>query len=221
MKLTIDDLSIKKSSRAKSITVRMDKLGGFVVTFPASFSDRKIGIYLKRNSNDILESISRILSSIAPQTIFTMDSVFTTFSHRLVIGYHIGETKYIVNNDSTEVLISNEDDIFDVKIQAVIRKAIEVTLKQECKVYIPKLVEKIAKENGFEYGKLGFRASTTRWGSCSNKKNLSFNVHLMRLPEHLIEYIVVHELVHTEFMNHQKEFWDRVLSILPNARVQK
>ena len=70
----------------------------------------------------------------------------------------------------------------------------------------------------FSYNRISVKNQSTRWGSCSAKKNLNFNYRIIHLPETLADYIVVHELCHLKELNHSKEFWDLVSDTLPNHR---
>ena len=62
------------------------------------------------------------------------------------------------------------------------------------------------------------RNSKTRWGSCSYENNINLNLHLMRLPNHLIDYVILHELVHTKIKNHSKDFWNLLDVVTGNAK---
>lgn len=62
------------------------------------------------------------------------------------------------------------------------------------------------------------REQRTRWGSCSGKNNISLNVKLVLLPEELIDYVILHELVHTRIHNHGKKFWDELDIYTGNAK---
>ena len=65
----------------------------------------------------------------------------------------------------------------------------------------------LAEVHGFQYNRLYLRNQKTRWGSCSSKNNISLNICLVRLPQRLMDYIILHELVHTRIKNHGKEFY--------------
>lgn len=79
-------------------------------------------------------------------------------------------------------------------------------LRKEAKAYLPQRVAWIANQFGFNYNRVSVKDTKTRWGSCSMKKNINLSLYLMRLPEHLIDYIILHELCHTVHMNHGDEF---------------
>ena len=63
-----------------------------------------------------------------------------------------------------------------------------------------------------------FRKSKRQWGSCSSKNILCFNTMMMKLPHHVIQYIIVHELAHIKHKHHQKAFWQLVEHHLPEYK---
>lgn len=74
---------------------------------------------------------------------------------------------------------------------------------------------------GFLYLRVAIRDQRTRWGSASRKKNLNFNYRIVKLPEHLADYIIVHELCHLAHLNHSEAFWDAVARTIPDHRARR
>lgn len=72
---------------------------------------------------------------------------------------------------------------------------------------------------GFEYNRVAIRNQKTCWGSCTSKKNLNFSYKLMFLPQHLMDYVIVHELCHLHELNHGRNFWNLVAQTLPEYKV--
>jgi len=68
------------------------------------------------------------------------------------------------------------------------------------------------------YNRVFVKNQKTRWGSCSNKKNINLNINLVTLPEELMDYAIVHELVHTKILNHSSQFWDLLKKFMKNAK---
>ena len=91
-------------------------------------------------------------------------------------------------------------------------------LAEEALKRIPERVRHFAPLVGVTYGGITIRNQHTRWGSCSSKGNLNFNCLLMLTPDHVIDYVVVHELCHRLEMNHSARFWAQVGRVLPNYR---
>lgn len=71
---------------------------------------------------------------------------------------------------------------------------------------------------GYVYQRVAIRNQKSRWGSCTEGGNLNFSYKLMFLPPELMDYIIVHELCHTEELNHSRAFWHLVASVLPDYR---
>ena len=104
----------------------------------------------------------------------------------------------------------------------------EVLSEQEIKLLytkakriIPQKVRYYAGIMGVEYGRITIRMQKSRWGSCSGRGNLNFNCLLMRTPDEIIDYVVVHELCHLKEMNHSPAFWAEVEKILPDYKERR
>lgn len=74
---------------------------------------------------------------------------------------------------------------------------------------------------GYTYKRISIRNQKTRWGSCSKQGNLNFHYKIAFLPEHLADYIIVHELCHLKEMNHSKKFWDQVARTMPDHKARR
>lgn len=73
----------------------------------------------------------------------------------------------------------------------------------------------------FSYKRISIKNQKTRWGSCSSKGNLNFHYKIIMLPEHLVDYLIVHELCHLGQMNHSKAFWDLVARTIPDYQIRQ
>lgn len=93
------------------------------------------------------------------------------------------------------------------------KKRAKEVLSEKCRIF--------SKRMGVSYGRITVREQKTRWGSCSAKGNLSFNWKLIRMPEEIQDYLVVHELAHRLEMNHSPAFWAVVERELPDYRARR
>jgi Predicted metal-dependent hydrolase len=115
--------------------------------------------------------------------------------------------KFFLENQSTILQKVKEKEKEDLPKQAITQQQ-EAELRYKAKQFLPGELERLAKEHGFVYKEIKIRKSKTRWGSCSSKLTISLSIYLMLLPQHLIEYILLHELCHTVHMNHGTAFWE-------------
>jgi predicted metal-dependent hydrolase len=79
--------------------------------------------------------------------------------------------------------------------------------------------EKLAQETGFTYNRVAVRSQKKRWGSCSSRNNINLNIKLVRLPQELMDYVILHELVHTRIKSHGKVFWDELDKYVGDSKV--
>lgn len=83
-------------------------------------------------------------------------------------------------------------------------------LMKKAREYLPYRLEYLAKRFGYQYNRCRLSHANTRWGSCSSNRTISLNIGLMKLPEPLRDYVIIHELAHLNHMNHSKAFWIEV-----------
>ncbi|MFC1865943.1 M48 family metallopeptidase [Chloroflexota bacterium] len=90
--------------------------------------------------------------------------------------------------------------------------------KEKARTILVKRLYYLAAKNGFSYNRVFIRNQKTRWGSCSSKNNISLNMKLVILPEELIDYVILHELVHTKKKNHSKDFWTEMDKLVEHSK---
>jgi len=165
-------------------------------------------------------------------------------SHNLMIGHriqaavHPGKMRWwrcynnnCLHNQDCKIQFSNKilillklyypktANIRDKRVQNFIRKGIEEAWRIEAKKTLPERLYQLAKQFNFNYNGVSIKNSTSRWGSCSGKNNINLSLHLMRLPDQLIDYVILHELTHTVHKNHGTRFWNLLQKVCPETIV--
>jgi predicted metal-dependent hydrolase len=79
-------------------------------------------------------------------------------------------------------------------------------------------LRQLAARYRFEYNRVFIRNQRTRWGSCSHHNNISLNTKLVMLPPELMDYVILHELVHTRVHDHSRRFWAELDRYVGDAR---
>ena len=90
--------------------------------------------------------------------------------------------------------------------------------RHEARIILVKRLDELAKVHGFRYNRVFIRNQKTRWGSCSSKNNINLNIKLVRLPERLTDFVIIHELVHTRIKSHNKKFYAELEQIVNDRK---
>jgi len=105
----------------------------------------------------------------------------------------------------------------ELEHENILRNSVKVD-RAEAKTKLLGRLNHLTKKNGFTYNRVFIRNQKTRWASCSVKNNINLNLNLVSLPDELIDYVILHELVHTRVKNHSKTFWAELDRLVGNAK---
>ena len=101
-------------------------------------------------------------------------------------------------------------------------------LKKEATITLSSRTRELALQHGFTapdgsplYKKITLKNNKSNWGSCSAKGNINLNIRLHLLPEHLRDYVILHELCHLRHMNHGPEFKKLLSSLCPRTELKR
>lgn len=93
--------------------------------------------------------------------------------------------------------------------------------KEAARVLVHERLSALNASYNFAYNRVAIRDTRSRWGSCSQKKNLNFNYRIIFLPPHLADYLIVHELCHLAEFNHGPRFWALVAEAVPEYKIHR
>ena len=209
-----------KKPKVKNINIRLYADGRVKATLP-HYSSYSQAIKVVRNKIPwiLKQRIKLKKYEQKQQIIINSDTVFPYLKHKIEL-IPIGSTREQIKiyNGILKIFYHDGINIEDKRIQNLIRKGITEAMRIEAKMFLPKRVEELADEYEFSYRRVFVKNAKTLWGSCSSKNNINLNLHLMRLPEKLRDYIIIHELAHTVHRNHGPEFWGLLDHYFGDAR---
>ncbi|HEY5668180.1 MAG TPA: SprT family zinc-dependent metalloprotease [Candidatus Saccharimonadales bacterium] len=141
-------------------------------------------------------------------------------AHRLCFEQQAVTTRINSRIVANEVRISYPAslDLSAHPVQQAAHKASIRALRKEAETLLPQRLKALASQMGYEYKSVGVKQLKSRWGSCNTHKEITLNLFLMQLPWHLIDYVLVHELVHTKVMQHGAPFWQEFEKYVPDAK---
>ncbi|QNK88776.1 MULTISPECIES: M48 family metallopeptidase [unclassified Sporosarcina] len=183
----------------KKLAIQIDSFGFITVKAPNDTSKEMIVSAIESKGKRILEKIHEIeVAREAPKAReYHAQGKFLylgkdRFLHELIDSSELNE----------EVLKRNLKKFYIASCRTIIEERIKIYQKQ-LKVK-PKIIEIVE--------------SKAKWGSCSSDKKLTFNYRLAMAPVEVIDYVIIHELCHILHMNHDRSFWRRVGSIMPDYK---
>ncbi|MDG6933817.1 MAG: M48 family metallopeptidase [Nitrososphaerota archaeon] len=116
--------------------------------------------------------------------------------------------------------VSKKDSVIIVRVNRI-RDAAPLLYewtRKKASLSIRQSVWRNSRSMGVQPGRISIRDQQSRWGSCSHYGNLNFNFRIGMAPPEVMEYVVIHELVHTKIKNHSKAFWSEVGRFCPNYK---
>lgn len=133
-------------------------------------------------------------------------------AHRYIFEHKLGIDKPTSRLHGTDIKVIFSPHILPEsdKVQTVAEKAAIRALKKESEQLLPQRLRALAEQYGFTYNSVSVKRLRSRWGSCNERKDIVLNCFLMQLPWHLIDYVLLHELVHTRILRHGDPFWSEL-----------
>jgi predicted metal-dependent hydrolase len=208
----IGELVLSKRRGATQMRLSINAAGKVRVGMPY-WTPYQSGILFAKSKVDW---INKHLSNHSSQLLNDGDLIGK--SHRLNYVYKPNQQSVTANVRANLITVSSSHDLGNSLVQKKALDASEKALRIEAEHLLPIRLKSLAKQYGFEYKNVQIRKLVARWGSCSSTKTITLSYYLIQLPWHLIDYVIIHELIHTKHMHHGKEFWDDFKNIMPNAR---
>lgn len=206
---TLGPVVIRKRTGLRRLSIRIDLKKRVILTIPYAVATSEGLAFLDKKSEWVKKSLDTVAQKIEKKTLFTPTTPFKTKNHNLaLVPENRDRIGVNLTDDTLYIYYPEKLDILQPEFQDFTRAAIEKTLTLEAKTILPPLVLEISKETNLRFKDISIKKVKSRWGSCSASNNLNFSIYLMLLPDHLIRYVIIHELCHSLHKNHGPKFWE-------------
>ena len=208
---SIGTVALYKRKGARNVRLSISHDGEVRVTLPV-WAPYKVGL-------DFLKTKTAWIQS--QQTLPTL----------LEHGYRIGKAHHIhfesgqgssistrISGNEARILLPLGTRWDSIEAQSAAKKVGIKTLKKEAQQLLPNRLKTLADQHDFSFKDVSIKQLSGRWGSCNERTEIVLNCFLMQLPWDLIDYVLVHELVHTRVMAHGPMFWAEMDRVLPGAK---
>ena len=198
-------------SRRKTISLTVQQDGTLLVRAPLHISDKFIQDLVNSRSEWISSKQKIALSVLAKKH----PKQFVNGENFLFLGQSYPLT---IVPQSRELLTF--DNQFKMASRACPRGLLvfEKWYKSQALQVFSERTAWFAKRYGFSYKIVKITSARTRWGSCNSRGTICFTWRLIMAPLSVIDYVIIHELVHTVERNHARGFWTKVATIIPDYK---
>ncbi|TYB31014.1 MAG: M48 family metallopeptidase [Candidatus Mcinerneyibacterium aminivorans] len=200
---------LEKETR-KSISIIWDRKENiFKYRVPHWISKKEIELFLEKNKEKIYKKFKSYNKK------YTKNSKINYLGRKLSLNITKSKKQdYKLDGDILKVYIVQETD-------DNIKKALHKFYKNRAKVFIPSRLDFHSQKTGIKYSNIRLKNQKTLWGSASSKKNININYRLMMAPVEVIDYVLLHELIHLKIMAHSKKFWEKLKNWVPEMEKHK
>lgn len=202
-------------SKRKTITLVVQTDGALIVRAPLRTTKKVIEQLVQQQEDWILKKQAEMLAR-AKQNQPKQFVEGETF-------YYLGNlySLQIVNRVQQKLEFDEKTFRMTSSLQPYGAQVFKEWYRVQAKRVLTERVAYYAKNHGFQYKKVRITSASSRWGSYSTSGTLSFPWRLVMAPIDMIDYVVVHELVHSRFQNHSKDFWSEVAAIMPDYKERR
>lgn len=208
---TLGEVVVSQTFRARRISISIRPPSIIRLTIPYNIALNDAIKFLEDKSEWILSGLAKFKQKY-PDKIIEMP--YSTRSHSL--RYNPCDTmKVSARLTETEFIVSYpmNTHFSDTTVQEITKRAIDMAWSAEAKEILPQRVKSLAEDFNFKCGNITVRNTRSKWGSCSPQNDISLSIHLMHIPDYLVDYIILHELCHTIHKNHGEHFHGLLRSV--------
>jgi predicted metal-dependent hydrolase len=207
-------VTIRSNARIKRYSLNI-KQGLVYANLPEGGSEKKLLAFIHSNKDKLIHALKKYHS--AAPAILNEETALQTNTFRLHIFRSERTNVYMsLKEGILHIACPQETNFADEQMQQILKKLLEKALRHEAHRILPARLQELAARHSFVYSGLRIAHTKTRWGSCSSKRHINLSISLMLLPDHLIDYVILHELCHTLEMNHSPRFWAQLNKVTAN-----
>jgi len=210
-------ITVRRNPNATQVRVRVAPDGTLRASLPMFAPMLLVRHLIKRSRNEL----RAIMAQSKPE--YSYENGMQIGKSHTLIFHTINNHEFQVIRQGLQIIVKLPNDMLASNpiVTRKIRDTVIKTLRIEAKSYLPKRLSYLAEKHGFNYEKIRFSHSSGRWGSCNSRGTISLNIALMKLSFELIDYVIIHELSHTNQMNHSQHFWGIVSKCNPNYKIHR
>ncbi len=198
-------------SRRKTVSMIIEGDGLLTVRAPLRLSESRIQAFVDSHAGWIAKTRARLRATPIPPT-----KRYGEGETCLYLGHAYPIT--VVPHSRPALTFDGVSFRLGISSLPKAKEAFVRWYKGQAKLFLSERVLHFAGRHGFRYQKIRISSARTRWGSCSSSGTLSFSYRLIMAPPEVVDYVVMHELVHTQVRNHSKTFWKKVGELMPDYK---
>ena len=185
---------------------------GIEIVVPVAAKEKDVKRAIEKNKLWLAKQLARIdkeRALLRPNFVFLRASA----EHHSITYSESGTVKSLLVPSNSELKILENSDYDPFKPSELLQD----WLHGKARAHLSTLISVHATRKEKCYSKLRIARQKTLWGSCSSKKTISLNRNLMFFSPAVVNYVLVHEIMHLDVMDHSEKFWKLLKKEIPDT----
>ncbi len=218
---TIRYTVVRSRRRKKTLTITIDPGNGVRVLVPARTPNAEIEAIVRKRAGWILRKLAEERPEPQPRRFTTGEKLHYLGREVPLVVQLTADQAPSVSLEADALMVACPVRLSEEDRTAAIEQALLGWYRERAAGLLRESVARWQPEVGVSPARISIGDQKTRWGSCSSKGSLRFNLRLAMVPQALIDYVAVHELCHLLEANHSPSFWQHVHRVMPDFEARR
>ncbi|MBR4838432.1 MAG: M48 family metallopeptidase [Bacteroidales bacterium] len=211
-----------KRSHRRRVSAKIRRDSVIEVKAPLLYRESDMLAFLNQHKRWIFNHLDRLQNSYNQEKKYVSGETHYYLGEKYMLQVREGDKNAVFIEDNSLIINVKSQEHLDnpVFLEHLMNKWYKTQAQKVFSGLLPPILEKFKKHN-VSPAKISIRNMRSRWGSCSRRGNISLNLQLIKLNENCIRQVMIHEMCHLVYFNHQAGFYALMEEMMPDWKQWK